>query len=248
MIRPSPAVTTTRLRCTIGRSESPIQRIPHPSSAPATPMATAQAIVATVGSTAGGTDVRASEKLPRPVQLSSPTKTRAPMPEANNPGRATSVSVAPPMPAASMIRNAPSTGEPRSVLIAAKLPADAMIVRNIGGASLCTRCTVSAASPPPMAIRGASGPRTAPRLSVVSAARTTPGSSLSAGGPAPALNPNAGEWPPLPGRYRMVIPVTSPHRTNHGTGHHAGASPAKTSCGRSSNKNSWISAVSARNP
>ena len=74
-----------------------------------------------------------------------------------------------------MIRNAPSTGEPSSVLIAAKLPADAMIVSAIGGASFFARCTVSAASPPPIAISGASGPSTAPRLSVVSAARMIAG-------------------------------------------------------------------------
>ena len=98
-------------------------------------MASAQAMVATVGSTAGGTEVSASEKVPRPVQLSRPTKTSAPMPEASSPGSATRLSVTPPMPATSMIRNAPSSGEPSRVLIAAKLPADAMIVRAIGGAS-----------------------------------------------------------------------------------------------------------------
>jgi hypothetical protein len=142
-------------------------------------------MVATVGSTAGGTDVRASEKSPRPVQLFRPMKTSAPMPEARSPGSATRLSIAPPTPAASMIKKAPRTGDPNSVLIAAKLPADAMIVRAIGGASFFTRCTVSAARPPPIAIKGASGPRTAPRLSVVSAASTMPGSSLSMGGSPP---------------------------------------------------------------
>ena len=92
-----------------------------------------------------------------------------------------------------MIRNAPSTGEPSRVLIAAKLPADAMIVRAIGGASFFTRCTASAPRPPPIAINGASGPSTAPRLSVVSAARMMPTSSRPLGGPPPVLNPKAGE-------------------------------------------------------
>ena len=200
MSRPSPAVTSTRFTCTSGRNESPIQRIIHPSSAPTPPMATAQAMVATVGSTAGGTEGRANEKLPSPVHASSPTNTRAPMPEASNPGRATRLSVIPPTPAASMIRNAPRMGDPNSVLMAAKLPADAMIVSAIGGASFFSRCTVKAPSPPPMAMRGASGPRTAPRLSVANAARTTAGSSLSTGGPPPVVKPNAGEFPPLPGR------------------------------------------------
>jgi hypothetical protein len=127
-----------------------------------------------------------------------------------------------------MIRNAPSTGEPSNVLIAAKLPAEAMIVRAIGGASFFARRTVSAARPPPIAIKGASGPSTAPRLSVVSAARAMPMSSPPLGGAPPVFNPKAGEWPPLPGRYRMVNPVNSPHSTNQGTGHHAGAGPPKT--------------------
>jgi predicted methyltransferase len=117
--------------------------------------------------------VNASEKSPRPVKESKPTKTSAPMPDASRPGNATRLSVAPPIPAASMIRNAPRMGEPSSVLTAAKLPADAMMVRAIGGASFFTRCTASAARPPPIAIKGASGPSTAPRHSVLSAARKT---------------------------------------------------------------------------
>jgi hypothetical protein len=149
-------------------------------------MTSAHPIVANVGGTPGGTDGSASEKVPRPVHLSRPTKTSAPMPEASRPGSATRLSAAPPIPATSMIRNAPSTGEPRSVLIAAKLPAEAMIVRAVGGASFLARLTASAPSPPPMAINGASGPRTAPRLSVVSAASAMSGSSRRMGGPPPA--------------------------------------------------------------
>ena len=99
-----------------------------------------------------------------------------------------------------MIRKAPSSGDPSSVLTAAKLPAEAMMVSAIGGASFFARCTVSAARPPPIAISGASGPSTAPRLSVASAARTTPGSSRPVAGPPPVWNPKAGECPPLPGR------------------------------------------------
>ena len=84
MTRPSAAVTSTRFRCTIGRSDSPTQRINHPNSAPTTPMANAQPMVASVGGTAGGTEGSASEKLPSPVQLSRPTKTSAPRPEASS--------------------------------------------------------------------------------------------------------------------------------------------------------------------
>ncbi len=97
------------------------------------------------------------------------------------------------IPAASMIRKAPSSGEPSRVLIAAKLPADARTVAAIGGASFFARWMASAPRPPPIAISGASGPRTAPRLRVVRAARKTPISSGPVGGPPPVLNPKAGE-------------------------------------------------------
>lgn len=163
------------------------------------PTTTAQHMVATVGFTAGGTDVSARENVPSPVRSSSPMKTTAPIPEASSPGIATRLSVAPPSPAASMIRNAARIGEPNNVLMAVKLPAEAMMTMAIGGASFFSRCTVRTARPPPIAMSGASGPRTAPRLSVASAARMMPGNSLSTGVP-PAWNPNAGEWPPLPGR------------------------------------------------
>ena len=170
------------------------------------------------------------------------------MPEASSPGSATRLSVRPPTPAASMIRNAPRMGEPSSVLIAAKLPADAMIVTAIGGASFFARRTVSAASPPPIAMRGASGPSTAPRLSVVSAASTTPGSSRPVGGPPPVLKPNAGECPALPGRYLMVNAVNNPHSTSQGTGHHAGAGLPRIWFGRLVNRKCCIAATNARKP
>ena len=69
------------------------------------------------------------------------------MPDARRPGSATRLRVAPAMPAASMMRKAPSRGEPSSVLIAAKLPADAMIVTAIGGTSFLTRRTVEGREP-----------------------------------------------------------------------------------------------------
>ena len=78
-------------------------------------------------------------------------------------------------------------------------------------------------SPPPMAIKGASGPSTTPRHKVANAASTMPGSSIGEGGPSPALNPSAGEWPPLPGRYRMVRATSTPASTSGGIGHHSGS-------------------------
>ncbi len=64
----------------------------------------------------------AREKVPHPVRLSSPTKTRVPMPAARRPGTSTRPSTGPPSPEASMSRNAPMIGDPSRVLIAAKLP------------------------------------------------------------------------------------------------------------------------------
>ena len=196
------------------------------------PTTSAQASVATVGSTSGGTTVSASEKVPKPVQASSPTKISDPIPDASRPGRATRLSVTPLTPAASMIRNAPSSGEPSSVLIAAKLPADAMMVTAIGGASFFTDRTARAPRPPPIAINGASGPRTAPRLSVVSAARMTLISSGPLGGPPPVLKPKAGEWPAFPGRYWIVSAVSRPQSTSQGIGHQAGGGPPVSCVGQ----------------
>ena len=106
------------------------------------------------------------------------------------------------------------------MLIAAKLPADAIIIRP-SVARPPRRRTVSAPSPLPIAISGASGPSTAPRPSVAKAARMMPGSSRPVAGPPPVWKPNAGECPLPPGRYRMVKPTNSPHSTNQGSGHHA---------------------------
>jgi hypothetical protein len=61
------------------------------------------------------------------------------------------------------------------------------------------RWTARTPRPLPMAISGASGPITAPRLRLAKAAMMIPGSSI--GGTAPdALNPSAGLCPPVPGR------------------------------------------------
>ena len=46
----------------------------------------------------------------------------------------------------------------------------------------------------------------------------------------------------------MVSPVNSPHSSNQGTGHQAGAGEPKSWFGRSANKSRWIAVVSARKP
>ena len=58
-----------------------------------------------------------------------------PTPAASSPGTRTTPSSAPPRPAASISRNAPTIGEPSSVEIAAKLPATPTTTAAIGGAS-----------------------------------------------------------------------------------------------------------------
>ena len=59
---------------------------------------------------------------------------------------------------------------PRSVAMAAKLPATPITTAAIGGASRLNRWMARTPSPLPITIRGASGPSTAPRLSVANAA------------------------------------------------------------------------------
>ena len=143
-----------------------------------------------------------------------------PTPAASRPGTSTSCIVGPPRPEASISRNAPVRGEPSRVLIAAKLPAAAITDWTRAGASRLTSRTARAPSPAPMAISGPSGPSTTPRLKVAKAASTMPGSSIADGGPPPALNPSAGEWPPVPGRYFRVRLTSTPASSSGRMGHH----------------------------
>ena len=102
----------------------------------------------------------------------------SPTPAARRPGTSTISIIGPPRPAISMSRKAPTRGEPKSVAMAAKLPAAPITKAAIGGASRLTRWTASTPSPLPMAIRGASGPSTTPRLRVANAAAMMPKSSM----------------------------------------------------------------------
>ena len=110
-----------------------------------------------------------------PLQSVVPMKTSAPIPAAINPGIRITGRVAPPRPDASMITMADRIGDPNTTEIAAKVPAAPRTISIVGGASRLARLTRKTATPPPMAIRGASGPNTSPRPIVASAARTTPG-------------------------------------------------------------------------
>jgi hypothetical protein len=170
----------------------------------------------------------ANEKVPNPVRESNPTKISVPTPAANSPGTSTSPRTGPPTPAASIRRKAPRMGDPNRVLMAAKLPAEAMTMAAVGGASLAARWMASVPNPPPMAISGASGPSTTPRLSVARAAKKTPGSSIGVGDP-PALKPSAGLCPAVPGRYLIAAATSTPARARTGRGHQTGV-PTKPSC------------------
>jgi hypothetical protein len=93
---------------------------------------------------------------------------------------------------------------------------------------------------------GASGPSTTPRLKVAKAANTMPGSSTGEGGPSPVLNPSAGEWPPLPGRYPIVKLTSTPASSSGGIGHHSGSPWKPRSLGRSVKIHSCSLLTSAR--
>ena len=232
---------------TWGRTARASHWMPRPRNAATTPKTMAHRNIAPVGCPKAGRFGIASENVPNPVSESRPTNTSSPMPAASSPGSRTSPSIGPPMPAASSIRNALSSGEPNSAAMAAKLPAAAMTVVAVGGASRAARRTASAPSPLPMRMSGASGPRTTPKLSVPRAANRMPGSSIGAVTP-PAWNPSAGECPPMPGRRWMARATRTPATTSNGSGHHAGAASKPRSFGRLVKNAVWSSSTSLRKP
>ena len=214
--------------------------MPGPTKAAATPIATAQPNSATVGWPKPGRPGRASENVPSPVRLSRPMKMSEPMPAVSRPGSSTRPSIGPPSPDASISKNAPVMGDPSSVAMAAKLPAAPSTLTAWSGTlrRLASRVTRTP-SPPPIAISGSSGPSTAPKANVASAARMTPGSWTGAGGPRIAKRP-AAEAPPFPGRYRMAKPARTPPTTRTGSGHHTGSVAKPSPCGR------WVKISSCR--
>ena len=197
-------------------------------------MAIAQRNSAPVGLPTDGRFGTASENVPKPVQASRPTKISEPIPAASRPGTSTTPSIGPPIPATSIIRNAAGSGDPSSVLMAAKLPAAPITAVACAGASFLTRCRMRTPRPAPIAINGASGPSTTPRLRVAKAARAMPGRSIGLTGP--VLNPSAGLCPAVPGRYRMVRLTSTPAVTSSGTGHHIGTESNPSSPGSVVNK------------
>ena len=244
---PTTGVSASGCRSTRGRTPRPSSRMPVPTTAATRPKTRAQRNITPFGCWNGGSPGMAREKVPNPVSESRPMKMRVPTPAARRPGTSTSPRIGPPRPAASISRKAPAMGEPNRVLMAAKLPAAAITVAAVGGASLVARCTARTPSPPPMAIRGASGPSTTPRLRVARAASRTPGISSGSGVP-PVLNPSAGECPPVPGRYRMTELTSRPATPSRGRGHHAGGPWNPICTGKVWKNHSCSSLTTFRNP
>jgi len=199
MARPSTGVSATILGWTTGRSSRAARRMPEPTTAAAMPIPIAHRNSSTLGVPKCGIGDTAKEKVPKPTHELSPMKIKDPTPAASSPGTSTMLKRPPPSPATSISRKAPTIGDPRTTLMAAKLPAAPMTTLAIAGASRLTSRTARTPRPLPIAISGASGPSTAPRQSVASAATRMPGSWTAGITPA-GLNPSAGECPPVPGR------------------------------------------------
>jgi hypothetical protein len=119
-----------------------------------------------------------------------PIHTSDPIPAASRPGTSTRGSLGPPSPDASMRITAAMIGDPKRNDTAANVAEAAITVRTSGGASRRSRSTARNPRPPPMAMRGASGPRTIPRPMLARAARITPGTAF--GWVGAGLRPSAG--------------------------------------------------------
>ena len=195
--------------------------MPVPSIAAASPMASAQPNSPTVGGPRCGRCGMASENVPSPVAESSPMKISEPMPAASSPGTSTSSSVAPPSPDASISRNAPSSGEPSSVLMAAKLPAAATTAFVRSGASRLTSRIAQIAEPAAQRDQRCLRPEHHAQAQRGQCGQHHAG-QLGLRGAGAALNPSAGDCPPVPGRYWMASGDQHP-------GQRPAAAPATTS-------------------
>ena len=142
----------------------------------------------------------ASENVPSPVQASRPMKMSEPTPAARRPGTRTSSSMAPAIPDASMRRKAASSGEPNSVLIAAKLPAAATIGAGPGRSVPLGEPDGADGKPAAERDQRRLGPQHYAEAQRGQCRERHPGKLDRQGRALPALNPSAGEWPPVPGR------------------------------------------------
>ena len=180
-----------------------------------------------------------------PVHDPSPISISDPIPAASRPGIRTSGRRRPAKPAASISSTAAISGEPNRNETPAKVPQAATIVCKSGGASARILRIAKKPSPPPSAIRGASGPTTAPRPIPAIAASRTPGRSIGSVGD--AFKPSAGMCPPRPGRRAIANATIRPANASQGSGHHNGVWSYPSASGRSVYTPSWTSFTASRN-
>ena len=135
----------------------------------------AQATSAT-SSRAGVRCGMASTPIPRPVHWPRPVNNKAPTPLETRHGRTTSNVRLRSRPSSSRKITTATRGLPKMADIAAAAPAAATMATAPGSSPILVRLMARRASPPPIAINGASGPSTAPPTRLAAAASTTPGS------------------------------------------------------------------------
>ena len=208
---------------TIGSAARASRKMAHAPTAIAAPNGTVQTKSRKSGrSNSGSASAPSAKSLSlRPVNEPMPIETSDPMPAASRPGTSTIFSCAPPRPMASISSTAAITGEPKISATAENVPQAATSVATCGVASRRSRCTAYRPSAPPIAISGASGPRTRPSEIVASPARMTPG--MSTGIVGSVLRPCAGWCPPRPGSRAMAKATITPATAVTGSGHQSGA-------------------------
>ena len=208
---PVTGVSMERRCATIGCSKSASRLIAVPRTAAARPIPIAQTNSPTVGVVNVGMSGTDSENVPNPVELVEADEDEGAYSGREQTWNQHDPQHRPTHPDASMSRNAPASGEPRSVLIAAKLAAAAITMTACWGHPSSGAVWRGHPCPLPIAMSGASGPRTTPRLRVAKDAMMMPGRSIGRTGPV-VLNPSAGSWPAVPGRCWIVSPTSTAQR------------------------------------
>ena len=139
-----------------------------------------------------------STPIPRPVHWPRPVNNRAPTPLETRHGRTTSMVRLRSRPRSSRKITTATRGLPKMADIAAAAPAAATMATAPGSSPILVRLMARRASPPPIAISGASGPTTAPPTRLAAAASTMPGSVF--GAVVPPAEPRDGNVTAVPGQ------------------------------------------------
>ena len=249
----SPAISTPRTGMsrtirgsTWGRTARASHWMPRPRNAATTPKTMAHRNIAPVGCpNAGnsGSPARTS-RTPSASRGRRRRACRRPRPAARGPGRDPSIGPRCPQPPASGTRSAAVSRTARRWRRSCLPPR----YRRCGGRGIARgKAHRQCSRPLPMGISGASGPSTTPKLRVPSAASRMPGSSIGGVTPA-ALNPSAGECPPVPGRRWIARATTRPATARRGSGHQLGGVSNPRSFGMLVKNAVWSSSTSLRKP